>query len=290
LKDGEEDQEELDRRVTAICQHYGVTETQCGGRLFVQSVRDKPIRLAHMVDNAPTLNRVALDQLEAEIRANQFDVFMLDPLISFHSVAENINEHMDLLFKEGLAAIASRTNSAGEVFHHPCKAKPGQAETTVEDARGASAIIFAVRSARVLDFMTPEEATRLGISEEDRRLYVRTTNGKANMDRIGEVSWFKLEPVILANGDKIACASPWKPPNPFQGVTTADMHKCRALTQTGAFRLDVRANNWIGYLVADILKINVAHGADNDPKDVARIANPARVVQKQGLGLREETR
>jgi AAA domain len=52
---GEEDQDELDRRVSAIGQRYAITEQQCGGRLFVQSVRDKPIRLATMVGNTPTL-------------------------------------------------------------------------------------------------------------------------------------------------------------------------------------------------------------------------------------------
>ena len=107
---------------------------------------------------------------------------MLDPFISFHSVLENDNGCMDLLLKEGLGGIASRTDSAGEVFHHPGKPKPGQADTTVEDARGASAIIWAVRSARVLNFMTVEEAAKLGIGEDERRLHIRTANGKANMD------------------------------------------------------------------------------------------------------------
>jgi RecA-family ATPase len=145
---GEEDQDEIDRRIAAICQRYGITKADCGDRLFVQSVRESPLRFATMVHGAPTLNSAALDQFEAEIRARRIDVFMLDPLISFHSVPENDNGCMDLLLKEGLGRIASRTNSAGEVFHHPGKPKPGQAETTVEDARGASAIIWAVRSAR----------------------------------------------------------------------------------------------------------------------------------------------
>jgi hypothetical protein len=254
----------------------------------VQSVRDRPIRLATIANSVPTLNRAALDQLEAEIRKNRFDVVMLDPLISFHSVGESINEHMDLLIKEGLGAIASRTDTAGEIFHHPGKPKPGQAETTVEDARGASAIIFAVRSARVLNFMTPEEAARHGISEEDRRLHIRSTNGKANMDRIGRASWFKIEAVNLANGDQIACASPWKPQNPFQGVTTADMHKCRALAQTGAYRLDSRAKDWVGYMIADALKINLAHGADNDPKDLARVKEILRTWLKNKVLVKDE--
>jgi AAA domain len=269
---GEEDQDELDRRVAAICKRYGVTKADCGGRLFVQSVRDKPIRFAILDKNGrPVLNRDALDQFEAEIRKKRIDVFGLDPLISFHAVSENLNEHMDLVLKEGLGGVASRTNSGGEVCHHPSKPKPGQSETTVEEARGASAIIAAVRAARVLNFMTPEEAKQLGIAEDNRRLHVRVTNGKANMGPLGKATWFKLEVENLPNGDEIACASSWKPPDPFQGVSTADMHKCRTLAQTGAYRLDSRADDWVGYMVADVLGINVARGVENDPKDLARI-------------------
>jgi hypothetical protein len=49
------------------------------------------------------------------------------------------------------------------------------------------------------------------------------------------------------------------------------MHKCRTLTQTGAYRADSRAADWIGYAVAEVLGINVIRGADNDPKDLARL-------------------
>src|SRR5436190_7374605 len=38
----EEDQDELDRRVAAICKRYGVTEADLGARLVVKSVRDRP--------------------------------------------------------------------------------------------------------------------------------------------------------------------------------------------------------------------------------------------------------
>jgi hypothetical protein len=216
-------------------------------------------------------------------------VFNLDPLISFHRLFESDNGHMDLLLKEGLGGIANRTNAAGEVSQHPGKPKPGQTENTVEDARGASAIIFAVRSARVLNFMTPEEAKQLGIAEDDRRRHVRITNGKANMGPLGKVSWFKLEVEILANCDEIACSSPWSPPDPFAGVSTSDMHKCRTLAQTGAYRADSRSPDWVGYMVAKVLGINLNHGAENDPKDIARIKQIIKTWVKNRV-LKTETR
>jgi RecA-family ATPase len=90
----------------------------------------------------PTLNQAVVDQMTKFIEQKKIDVFMLDPFVSFHGVAENDNMAMDLVIKEALGAIANKTNSAGEIFHHPGKPKPGQAETSVEDGRGASAILW----------------------------------------------------------------------------------------------------------------------------------------------------
>jgi hypothetical protein len=279
---GEEDQDELDRRVAAVCKHYVISEADCGGRLFMESVLSskKSIKLATLVRNVPTLNTAALNSIEAEIRAKQIDVLMIDPLVSFHAVAENTSTDMDLLLKDGLGGIAHRTGSHCEVFHQPGKARPGQAETVVEDARGSSAIIWAVRHARVLNFMTTDEAERLGIAEDDRRLHVRVANGKANMGPLGKASWLKLAIENLPNGDVVACASPWKPPDPFKDVTAADMHKCRTLARTGAYRVDPRAKDWIGFAVAEVLKIDVTHDGPNDRKDLVRIKQILRTWYK----------
>jgi hypothetical protein len=223
-----------------------------------------------MVKGAPTLNREALAALESFIVNNKLDVFMLDPWVSFHSVRESENTDMDLVIKEGLRPIARRTNSAGEIFHHPGKPKPGQ-DTVVEDARGASAIIYAVRSARVFNFMNADEATKLGIRENERRRHIRISNGKANYGPLDKADWIKIEVENLANGDEVACGSSWKPQNPFEGVSTADMETSARLAQTSAFRFDVRSPKWFGWALAKQLKIRVAYKGDNDPKDMARL-------------------
>lgn len=268
---GEEDQDELDRRVAATCQCYGIARATLGGRLFVQSVRDNPLRIATLVANRPVINEAVINYMEGFIAANGIDVFMLDPLVSFHGVAENDNGHMDVVIKEGFGAIANRTNSAGEVFHHPGKAKPGQVDTTVEDGRGASAILWAVRSARVFNFMTPDEAGKLGMAEDERRLHIRIANGKANMGPLGKAKWMRLLVENLANGDQVAVASPWEPPDPFRGVTTADMELARSLAATGEYRADTRSPKWIGYALASHFELSVSHKGENDPKDVSRI-------------------
>jgi hypothetical protein len=268
----EEDQDELDRRVAAICRHYEISQTDLGNRLFVKSVRDKPLRLASLTRYAAaTLNRRDLDALAGLIEQNRVDVFMLDPWVSFHAVNESSNMDMDLVIKQGLGTIATATNSAGEIFHHPGKPKPGQTETVVEDARGASAILWAVRSARVFNFMTPDEAAKLGIAEDQRRRHIRIANGKANMAPIGKAEWIKIEVENLPNGDEVACSSRWSPPNPFDGISTADMETGRRLAATGEYRADSRSPQWFGYALADLLHIPVSYGADNSAKDLARL-------------------
>jgi hypothetical protein len=268
---GEEDQDELDRRVAAACQRYGISQDNLGGRLFVQSVRDNPLRIATLVNNRPVIDQSVLKYMTDFIGNNSIDVFMLDPLVSFHGVMENDNGHMDLVIKEGFGAIANSTNSAGEVFHHPGKAKPGQPDTSVEDGRGASAILWAVRSARVFNFMTTDEAAKLGMTADDRRLHIRIANGKANMGPLGKAKWMKLVVEDLVNGDHVAVASPWIPPDPFKGITTTDMELARKLASTGDYRADSRSPKWIGYPIADHLQIPVSHHGDNNPRDMARL-------------------
>jgi hypothetical protein len=268
---GEEDQDELDRRVAAVCQHYRVMEGALGGRLFVQSVRDRPLRIATLVNNRPVIDAIVMRYMENFIEGHGVDVFMLDPLVSFHGVVENDNGHIDVVVKEGFGAIANRTNSAGELFHHPGKPKPGQVETTVDDSRGASALIWAVRSARVFNFMTQEEAAKLGLAEDERRLHIRIANGKANMGPLGKAKWMKLLVENLANGDEIAVASPWGPPDPFHGVTSSDMELARTLAATGDYRADPRSPKWIGYALAAHFDMLVSHKGASDPKDVSRL-------------------
>jgi hypothetical protein len=262
LLNGEEDQDELDRRIAAACAYYGKTRDDLGGRLFALSCRAKPPRFATTGErNVAQLNQGVLDELEAFIRQNDIDVFMLDPLISFHRVSENLNEHMDLLLKEGLGGVASRTRAAGEVFHHVGKPKPGAQETTVEDARGASAILAAVRSARVLNRMTPKEATALGLFMNDdmRRRYIRIGNGKANKAPVGNAAWMRIEVQTLPNGDEIAVTKDWTP-RASAGLDPAIVAAARQIAQTGTYRADKRSPRWFGYALAPMLGLTVVYG------------------------------
>ncbi len=111
----EEDQDELDRRYAATCQYYGIKQADLGCRLFVESIRDRPWRIATLINSVPTINADVVERMKDFITTHSIDVFTIDPLISFHAVNESANTDMDLVVKEGFGAIAGATNSAGEL-------------------------------------------------------------------------------------------------------------------------------------------------------------------------------
>jgi AAA domain len=125
MLNSEEDQDELDRRISAVCQRYEISEADLGGRLYAQSVRDKPMRIAAMVGGVPMLDANVVQQMTAFAKENRIDVVMADPLVSFHSVPENDNGAMDIVIKGGFGSIANQANAAVELFHHPGFPPPG---------------------------------------------------------------------------------------------------------------------------------------------------------------------
>jgi hypothetical protein len=262
----------MDRRLAATCQHYRITKADLDGRVFAKSVRTAAMRLVTMLNNVPTINKDAAKWLLDFVRDNRLDVLIIDPLVSFHGAPENDNNAMDFLIKDVFGSIAEQTNAAVELCHHSGKPKQGLEEIGVEDSRGASAVIWAVRSARTLNFMTREVATtKLGIAEDQRRLHIRIANGKANLAPLGRAVWMKLVVEVLSNGDEIACATSWKPADPFDAASVADMVKCRSVAQGNAYRTSSQSPDWIGFPVAHILGINISFDGENDPKDVARV-------------------
>jgi RecA-family ATPase len=99
-----------------------------------------------------------VDGIRAEIVAKAIDVLQIDPFVASHTVAENDNTKIALVARQW-AAIAEETGCAVELVHHVRKLGNGSTVLTVEDARGASALIAAVRSARVINAGT---AGRIG--------------------------------------------------------------------------------------------------------------------------------
>lgn len=283
---GEDDPDELRRRITAVMLHFDVRPEEIEGRLFIDSGRDTPIRVGSMKSGEILIATPVVGRLEQVIRENRIDVCVIDPFVSAHSLPENDNGAMDAVVK-AFAGIAHRTGCAFDLIHHSRKLNGTEAD--IDSARGGSAIAAAVRSARVLNPMSVDVARQYGIPVDERRQFVRVDDAKANLAPPGKARWFKLIGVPLGNrtGDReedwVAVPEAWTPPDMMEGVTTADLMAVQQAIHTKGYRENSQAAEWAGIAVGRVLGLNASADADKHKLKVllkAWIGSGALVVGK----------
>lgn len=259
----EDPRDEIERRLAAVCMQHRIGSDELGGRLYIDSGRDVSIVLAERKGDRVVINERTRAALVAEIRRRQIAVLIVDPFVSSHRVPENDNGAIDLVVKTW-ARIADEACCAVELIHHTRKPGNGQTELTVDDARGASALIGAVRSARVLNTMSKEDAEQAGIPQEERRRYFRVDDGKSNMQPPRDHAvWRCLVSVDLGNdtpdrpSDHVGVAVEWSPPSRMAGVTVADLDRVCSHVADGEYRCDVQSPAWVGHVVADVMAIDL---------------------------------
>ena len=157
------------------------------------------------------------------------------------------------------ALIRTTTNCAIDWSHYYPQKTAGGGDVTVEDGRGASALLSAARSARVLNHMSKEDAAKVGIEAGSEWRYFRVDNGKASMAPPAAADWYKLESVMLGNGDSVGVATTWKW-DPFSGVTVSQLRQAQKEVGQGRYRESHQADNWVGLPIAAALGLDpVAH-------------------------------
>jgi hypothetical protein len=265
---GEDPHEEIERRVAAICIHYGIDPAELEGRLFIDSGRDTPVVVATETKDGATIARPVVDDLVAEMRDNSIGLLVVDPFVSCHAVSENDNNKISIV-KNIFADIASETRAAVELVHHTRKGASGTAtEHTVEDGRGASALLAGARSARVLNGMSKEQGEKAAV--DNHRLFFNVSNGKANLaPPPDKADWYRLIGVPLGNGgsnpfdqgDTIGVVVKWEWPDAMADVSVGHLREVQKKVAAGRYRENHQAKNWVGHAVAEILHL--------DPKDKA---------------------
>lgn len=264
---GEDQRDEIDRRIAAHCQHHNISPEQIGQRLFVDDKTSFPL----FIGKSPRAASVAFDEawlqnFEGAIAADAIDVIILDPFIGFHAVPENDNGAIDQIMKR-LGLIALATNSCIEVNHHVRKLGYGQTELTVDDTRGGSAIVNAVRSSRVINRMSDREADLARISYDKRSTYLRLDKGKRNMAPAEKATWFHLVSVHLPNGDNVQALERWEFPEAFAGMSEADVIWVQTLLREKPRRASSQSDDWLGHY------LGTRFGRDTSAKDGAIWAN-----------------
>ncbi len=263
----EDPREETERRLIGIALRYHLTAEDLGGRLYTDSGRDQTIQIARQEAGQTIINTPLIEAIVAEVKRRGIDVLIIDPFVSSHNVNENDNGAIDQAVK-AWARIADRCNCAVELVHHVRKGAVGfKHEIDADDMRGAGSLQGAVRSVRVINAMSAEEAQQAGV--ENRHEYVKLTNGKPNMaPRSDKADWYRIVSVSLDNGDEyeppdhVGVVESWQWPDAFEGRTVEDLKAVQRAVADGEWREDYRANAWVGKAIAGALGLDLSEPAE----------------------------
>ena len=194
----EDTRADLSRKVNAVMKHYGVTTAD------LQDHDGARLLLLGMGQWQAPRSVSDFDALHSLIKTEVLDVVFLDPWVSMHQAGENANEEVDLYAKR-LSQIAAETECCISVVHHKRKGQPGvDTHATTDDARGASSLRAACRSARVFSRMNAKDAQEFTIEEEDRASFYFIHRDNSNIAPVGNRKWHRLLSVSLDNAtDKL---------------------------------------------------------------------------------------
>jgi hypothetical protein len=274
----EDPEEEIRRRVVAIAKHFGICKPDLEGRLILTSGRELELKIAKSErGNSFALDENLIRQVVQTIREKGIDVLIIDPLVSSHYVSENDNMAMDAVIK-AFSSIAGQTGCAIEIVHHVRKPSTGHSgEMTADDARGASAVIGAARSVRLLQKMTEDEASQSGVKERWR--HFRTVDAKANLAPPAENStWYKIESVELANGnedhddDSVGVVVPWSYSTLTEALPSDIIEQVQNKIRGGEYRYNSQSDDWVGYAIGRICGL--------DPDDKGQRKKLGQLIRK----------
>lgn len=259
----EDPKDELVRRIQAACKHYQLTPEDIKGRLFIDSGQNQELCITKNTSSGMEIDQSLVDGLIKEISSKGIDIMIIDPFVSSHNVSENDNVAIDLVVKTW-ARIADRTNAAIHLIHHTRKQTP-DSEFNADSARGAKALVDAARDVRAINRMTESEGLKAGV--DNHRLYFRVFSDKANLTPPADKSnWYKLESVQIANGDNVGVVTPWKWPDPFDGITINHTRLVQQAIHGKQLRESIQAKDWAGHVIAEILELD-----SSNPKDKQKI-------------------
>jgi hypothetical protein len=219
----EDDEEELHRRLLAMCLHHNVDPAELKGWLFCRALQG--VKLAELEGRglkARKVTGVLYPMLEDAIAERQYELLILDPFVKLHALAENDNSDMEFVCNL-LLTLARKFNIAIDTPAHTHKGATAPGDSNAR--RGGSAQRDADRIDFTLTVMSPDEAKRFGVPPDDRDDYVRLDSAKVNMIRAVKAQWFKLVSVRLDNadetykdGDEVQAVERWEPTPTWAGA------------------------------------------------------------------------
>jgi len=117
-------------------------------------------------------------------------LIVIDTLRRSHDGDENNNGHMSKVLRM-FEQMAKDLNASVLLIHHENKAAMGNSEAGAGALRGASAIVDNARWVMRMQTMTTYDAEDYGLTDEERRHWIRVTNEKTNYGPIQPEKWLR---------------------------------------------------------------------------------------------------
>jgi hypothetical protein len=257
----EDPMEEMQRRMAAVMQHYGIKPEEVRGKIFLDAGRDLKMIFAKQTRDGLEIIEEIVEYMIKVINENDISVVFIDPWVAaMGGISENDNMAMNAAVG-AVRAIADATDAAIVLTHHIRKTN-GE-EATIDSVRGAGSLIGAARAARVLNRVTQEDAMKLGVSEHESLGIFRVDDGKNNLSLPASKALYRrMESVLLANGEYVGVATEFKLPDLFDGISAKDAMEVQRLVGAAEergepMRKNVQAKNWVGQAVAVVLDLDM---------------------------------
>lgn len=243
----EDDVDEMRRRLAATLRMMDVTKSSVIDKVFLADRPDK-IVVAKTDPKTKTVTRQPLvDEIIKLVQDNAIDVLVVDPFAETFEGDENNNAEIKwaaTFWRE----VARKAHCSVFLVHHTSKALSG-APGDMNAARGGGSLVGVARVMVTLFAMSEADAKAFGMSPDDRHLYVRFDDAKANLSLVtGQAKWFRKETVRLNNGtvdrpaDEVGVFIPWTPQNLMDGISTATANAILDEIATGMLDGDGKPN------------------------------------------------
>jgi hypothetical protein len=267
LINGEDDTAHLDKLVWACCLYHQIDPAELEGWLWLTGAEDEHILVATQIEGR-LIRTPVYERVQDFVAANEIKALSVDPFVDTHGLEENNNEQMNHAARVWYD-LAREFRLGVFVAHHFRK---GGVSGDQDAFRGAAALIGKSRIARTLGVMSAEDASKLGVSEDERRYFLRLDNAKSNLSAPAtSAHWLRLESVDLPNGDNIQALKRWEPPGVMDGLTWPQISAILAAIERGLgdgeyytlARSGASATRWAGLAFVGI--------ADRQPGQIVSI-------------------
>jgi phage/plasmid primase-like uncharacterized protein len=201
----EDDTDEIDRRIAAVCIKHDITFSELQWRIFTVSGYGNPLTIATKDDKGNVIVHPDVYRISNFCTDNSIGLVIVDPFVSTHDVPENDNTAIEKVMTQ-YRSLAKETNAAICLVHHTAK-NGSDSEAHAGDGhagRGASSLTGAVRIAVTLASMSMQTAKGYGLKWNLGNRLFRMDDAKANFNSKSEkTGWYELVSVDIGNGDNV---------------------------------------------------------------------------------------